>query len=411
MLQIYYSEILLVGICIAAVLLRQSRNHTSRKETSHIIFNLMLGTYIVMCFFDLIVYVGDGKQFPLGRPILYISNSLSFMGQCSITYLWMLFFMIRLRKNRYKSLQSMIAHSIPIGLVFISLIINIWTGWFFSIDSNNVYSRGDFIFAFWAVLALYYLGSLVTVIMSILHTSSSSRKKEYISYFSFFIPMLVGALFQAFFFGIATIQISGAISFLMLNLELKDAQIIRDDLTGLNNRRALNNYKFSLAAHDTEVNLTLFMMDVDNFKSINDTYGHLKGDEALKNVSRALKEALGNMPGNRMVIYRYAGDEFVVVGTNSNIEIINFAKRRITDQLKAFNKTGGEPYKLSMSIGVASGICKSDVDFERILKEADEDMYQQKMRKKARQNAISNNVTPSNQSENDTESLTKAVAK
>ena len=204
--------------------------------------------------------------------------------------------------------------------------------------------------------------------------------------------MLVGALFQAFVYGVATIQISGAISFLMVNLELKDAQIIRDDLTGLNNRRALNNHKYSLVSRDDEVNLTLFMLDVDNFKTINDTYGHLKGDEALKNVANSLKEALGNMPGNRMVIYRYAGDEFVVVGTNSNIEIINFAKRRIEDQLKAFNKTSNEPYKLSVSVGVASGICKSDVDFERILKEADEDMYVNKMRKKKKQNA--SNASP-----------------
>src|SRR3989338_10242594 len=84
-----------------------------------------------------------------------------------------------------------------------------------------------------------------------------------------------------------------------------------DDLTGLFNRRYLfveldDEIK---KAEGEGVGFFVFMTDLDNFKNINDKYGHIKGDGILKNVASTLEGALGG----KGIVARYAGDEFAMI--------------------------------------------------------------------------------------------------
>src|SRR5919109_312379 len=91
--------------------------------------------------------------------------------------------------------------------------------------------------------------------------------------------------------------------------------IFEDELTGISNRRFLHNYFEYKVAWDklNEQPFSLLMMDVDEFKQINDKHGHDSGDQALVWVTARLKEAAGE---NGLPI-RYAGDEFVLLLPNA----------------------------------------------------------------------------------------------
>ena len=144
----------------------------------------------------------------------------------------------------------------------------------------------------------------------------------------------------------------------------------RDELTGLLNRTAFNDlvdfYK------DATEELAFLIIDVDNFKTVNDTYGHDIGDKALKRVASLLDECFRS---NDFPI-RYGGDEFVVIMT----ELAHGQRGVIERKLKYINETlqipdSEEMPKLSVSVGIAF----SDKGFDDgLFKRADDALYKTK---------------------------------
>jgi diguanylate cyclase (GGDEF)-like protein len=148
-----------------------------------------------------------------------------------------------------------------------------------------------------------------------------------------------------------------------------------DALTGLKNRMAymenINNLERNLPK-DSRV--CVIMIDIDNFKNVNDTMGHKAGDELLKNVATALQKIFFDVG---CVVYRVGGDEFVVIA----LEVAPEYLKSIIDNI---NKT-----KEITELGCSVSAGCSDVDlcennaFERAFARADEKMYIQKTEKKA----------------------------
>ncbi|MDJ0806371.1 MAG: GGDEF domain-containing protein [Gammaproteobacteria bacterium] len=105
-----------------------------------------------------------------------------------------------------------------------------------------------------------------------------------------------------------------------LQSELEDArrEASTDALTGLCNRKALNNKLDQLldAELDVSTPLSILMLDIDHFKQFNDSYGHLIGDEVIRKVADTLKQ----LTSEQGIAARYGGEEFIVVMPNTDIE-------------------------------------------------------------------------------------------
>ena len=148
-----------------------------------------------------------------------------------------------------------------------------------------------------------------------------------------------------------------------------------DALTGLKNRMAymenINNLERNLPK-DSRV--CIIMIDIDNFKNVNDTMGHKAGDELLKNVATALQKIFFDVG---CVVYRVGGDEFVVIA----LEVAPEYLKSIIDNI---NKTK-EITELACSVSIGCSdvdLCENNA-FERAFARADEKMYIQKTEKKA----------------------------
>jgi diguanylate cyclase (GGDEF)-like protein len=126
-----------------------------------------------------------------------------------------------------------------------------------------------------------------------------------------------------------------------------------DTLTGVHNRRAFDAFLERVVEFDgvTGAPVSLLMIDVDNFKRLNDTFGHLVGDEALTAIGRALSRAFLRKCD---FVSRYGGEEFAVIVRDTNaIEARRMAER--ARQAIGTLKVDGYPdVELSVSIGVAS---------------------------------------------------------
>jgi diguanylate cyclase (GGDEF)-like protein len=153
-----------------------------------------------------------------------------------------------------------------------------------------------------------------------------------------------------------------------------------DELTGLSNRRgfyalAAKQYQFAVR---NRLYTHIVYIDIDNLKSLNDTYGHETGDTLIKDSALLLKNVFREWD----VIARMGGDEFaVLVITGRSEDIESGVITRIKDQVLEYNK-GGKPYKLSLSYGISRLYDFSREALKDALNEADSLMYDNKKIKK-----------------------------
>jgi diguanylate cyclase (GGDEF)-like protein len=155
----------------------------------------------------------------------------------------------------------------------------------------------------------------------------------------------------------------------------------RDPLTGLYKRDCLLEQLDVLAAWSfrTGQSFGVLFLDVDNFKQVNDDYGHLIGDQILRDFSRVLQKCV---PSPEMV-GRYGGEEFVVLCFPKHPEDLLGRAEEIRNSIDEMPlEIEGTPLKVTVSIGGAMGIADSATDLfqTRLLQAADEAMYRSKTR-------------------------------
>ena len=165
------------------------------------------------------------------------------------------------------------------------------------------------------------------------------------------------------------------ISLLIIYFNLQNAKITRDPLTGINNRRRFESFmEYKLRNRNSKSTLYLLMIDIDNFKNINDKYGHLCGDETIKQTVKLLVRAVKRQD----FIARIGGDEFVVVGERDTDAEIFETITGIRQEFEAFHETKTQPHTLSVSIGYSILNGENIKDIDALLVEADELMYREK---------------------------------
>jgi len=161
---------------------------------------------------------------------------------------------------------------------------------------------------------------------------------------------------------------------LMLDLAQKDG------LTKINNRQhfeKLGNTEFNRAKR-FNIPLSLLMIDIDDFKNINDTYGHIAGDAVLKQVAKTLSENVRELD----VLARFGGDEFVLLMPNTPSDMAQVLIDRLDQAIRSLSIVfENEKIAVSASFGVSQ--LNDEEKFEKVLVEADKRLYE---KKRSRQN-------------------------
>ena len=153
-----------------------------------------------------------------------------------------------------------------------------------------------------------------------------------------------------------------------------------DELTGLHNRRGfltLAQQQLKLARRGHRELLLLFI-DMDDFKEINDGFGHGEGDDALRTTARILRSTFRDSD----VIGRIGGDEFVVLATDAGATTTSAIVDRLRRELQETNASGDYPYRLSFSVGAARFDPDAPPSIEELIAAADSMLYEQKKHKR-----------------------------
>jgi diguanylate cyclase (GGDEF)-like protein len=145
-----------------------------------------------------------------------------------------------------------------------------------------------------------------------------------------------------------------------------------DSLTGISNRYSFNEFVNKLSRQSAKESYAIVMIDMDHFKKINDTLGHLEGDNALKDMAAIIKGCIRRSD----FAARYGGDEFVLATrVENNIEKL---MERIQQAITIQNEKKIRPYQIEMSYGCDVYTTGQNQSINEFLTHIDTLMYKQK---------------------------------
>lgn len=154
-----------------------------------------------------------------------------------------------------------------------------------------------------------------------------------------------------------------------------------DSATGIYNKKAITDMITEeinkAAVENKNRQMYLMILDIDNFKSVNDSYGHYFGDEVIKSFADSLRMSVGG----RGLVGRIGGDEFMVLLKDVSVEEIRIMLKSMRKGLKMLLAQKQPEYLFSTSIGI-SQFSKDGTDFETLFKIADAALYIAKERVK-----------------------------
>lgn len=179
------------------------------------------------------------------------------------------------------------------------------------------------------------------------------------------------------------IAVSEIIALIVENIKLYDEifqQSIIDPLTGLYNRRYFDSKLEEEIRRTTRYNrpLGIIMCDVNEFKQINDTYGHKQGDKTLQELSDIIK----NSSRLSDIVVRYGGDEFIILMPETNYENTSIKAKHLSEQVSKteFTNIYSKNDYIHMSIAIGCGEYKQGLDADDFVKVIDQAMYKDKQK-------------------------------
>jgi len=320
----------------------------------------------------------EGKIIYEPRIVNYLTNAVYYISSILMGYNWLCYVETSLETKVFKKPFFKALIKLPVAIVIIGVIISYFNGVFFYIDRDNVYHRGQLVIVHTALCHFYTIVTSIHALVKAIKTKVYLKSVEYriLSMFLLF-PLTIGII-QILVPNIPTVSVGITLAFLFVYIDLQNLLISVDTLTGLNNRNQLMRYLGARIRNESENgNLYVFMLDVNKFKKINDTYGHVEGDRALIRCANALK--LANKHGKNF-IGRYGGDEFIVIADIVEKEDLDLFCQKMSDKLSEICEEEKVSYDLSFSIGYAP-YKKEIKTIQAFIAEADKKLYEAKKRR------------------------------
>ena len=298
--------------------------------------------------------------------LVYLST-MSFVG-----YTWFLYTLDMFPAKSMKLRDYRLVLGIPVFFSLFTIIASLWTGWVFTVTPEGRYIRGSLNMLPVLINYAYMLLGSVVALRCRKETLLTIDKRRFAVAATFPIPVFfISGVQMLLPPGLPAMQGGVLVSLLILYGASQDVLVTRDYLTGLPNRAAferdlmdqLHRYRA-----DEGVNLYLLEGDLDEFKSINDAYGHPAGDRALLRAAEVLSQTFAAYGAN---VFRTGGDEFMVLIESPQELQVEALRQELNENLAASTPT--DHIRLSMSLGMEK--YDGHTSFRAFIENADRKLY------------------------------------
>ena len=308
----YYVEAHLACIFLLGIILFKIHTGVNKQVSQVYLANLVLDLmiyFLAEIFWALV----DGGVVTSTRPLLYLSNIFTYVLISVAAYQWYLLSEAFQNDKAVENDPTKLILSIPVWLSAVLCVSAYRTGLVFYVDESGKLVNGKFYLVLIIVPFGYLIASSVKALIRAFSKDKYADRHIYLMIGVFpLAPIILGAL-QAVFWRVPFLCYGSVAAVYYIYISILGNLISIDPLTQINNRNQMYKYlSQKMSNEDQGLSLFLLIIDVDKFKSINDTYGHIEGDKALVRIATAIKNACQG-PRNRFFVSRYGGDEFVVV--------------------------------------------------------------------------------------------------
>ena len=316
----------------------------------------------------------------LGQGAGWLVNAAYFMFLELSAFSWFIYAEVVESKDILHDRRKFLLSSIPQWMLALLLVVSAFNGWIFSVDETGVYHRGPLFFVQLLCSYGYVLYTMVKSLQVVLLRKNTSGRREYLVIASFALPVLICGVLQYLLPNLSLAAAGIAVSYMLVYLNSLQLMVSLDPVTGISDRR-----QFLLSLHSRaeslrgNARLYFLFIDVDDFKDVNDRYGHDEGDHVLRLVAESLRTVCTEYGAS---YGRYGGDEFTAAYTTEDELSAERFCRRLEDTLERRLEES-----LADNVGLSIGV----VEFRRgqesvreLIIRADREMYLTKERKNGR---------------------------
>lgn len=338
---------------------------------THKLFMSLVKINIFLLAVDTLAWVFNERPDAINYILNYLFNFLLYVFAIVPIALWLVYVDFHIFYDRKRLKRAKTISVIFIVANAMLMIISLFTGWYFYIDAYNVYHRGMY---FWLYLILCY-SLFVYAAFLLIRNRYKIETKFYKSLLLFPIPLLLGSIFQTLFYGLSLNWSCMMLSLLIIYFNIQDVSLNTDYLTRVFNRRMLDSYlKEKIKSSTKDNTFAAILIDIDDFKHINDSLGHHVGDEALQEAVKLMRDCIKKED----FIARFGGDEFYIVLDITEKEKLEETVQRLHTAADNYNFHSQKPYKINFSMGYDIYDIKYNSQVEDFMRHIDKLMYQDK---------------------------------
>lgn len=376
MYEFLYIEVNVICILVLVNIILKIKTSLD-QQTENLAFLNLVYMVVIILFLDTMWVIAE-KRPP--APFWYGVNAFINAAYLSMTgvigYMTFVYVGCKIHgRMRFGKLAN-VCLLIPVFVLIMLSFSSIWGKFMFYIDEFNVYHRGPMFFIQPLVSYTYFILSAIHV-FSYYFKPEYREKRQTLRLLTVLTVMpCIGGVINLIFYGLPTIWPMATFALFSMFINFQSYQISTDGLTGLNNRRQLDKHLKSVTddVHRDDY-YALMMMDIDDFKHINDTFGHLAGDEALKTTAQILQKICKTRD---TFLARYGGDEFVIILHCVSEETAKNLKIKIKDAFEENNRVSFEEYQLTLSVGYRMFLTSDGESPTLIISDADSALYVEK---------------------------------
>ena len=359
------------SLLISALIFLDMYNRDENQVLQYRLFIALLLSNMVLLVLDSLSWVFDGHAGPTISLVLTSVNILYYLMNPLPSFLWSLYAHYQVFHDERRTKKLFLFLLIPVIIFAVISIINPLTDWLFFLDGNNVYHRGKNFYLVVIVCYTYLICTFVFIFMN----KRSIEKRHFVPLLLFPVPPFICGILQAVSYGLVLVWSSITLSILVVYHSIQNHRLSTDFLTNIYNRNELEQYLNMKIRNSANKNLfSGIFIDIDNFKQINDSYGHKVGDNMLIDTAGLIRKSLRKDD----FLARYGGDEFVVILDIYDISVLEQTVLRINSNVRNYNSKSEYPFELSISMGYGIYDPESGMDKDMFIRHIDAHMYEKK---------------------------------
>lgn len=377
---IYYTEANLVCVVIFFIMLLRDLFSVDRQE-KQIKFDRALIAFMLYFISDALWAAIIAGIMPRNRFTVVATNFSNYVIMAAITYLWLQYVMVVEQAPHRERRINKFAVAFPFAVSTVAIIVLYLTKPRLLLSDALELQPAYNVFLV-IVPSIYIAAVIVYTSRRAFAEKSRLEKRKHLFVGLFPLLVIMGGVFQLLALPETPIFcFCCTILMLIFYIQSMEGQISIDPLTRLNNRGQLLHYLTQESGGHRDGRLTyVIMLDINDFKEINDTYGHAEGDRALVLVADALRKTV-NSQSTPAFLGRYGGDEFIIILHPEKADLIEPLVDEIRAQIERACRAEGTPYTVSVGIGW-DALRDGEDTLQMCMQRADEKLYLDKARGK-----------------------------